>query len=86
MANKVESFSPGDVCSYLRHQLPSIDKAIFDKILEHKIDGEVFVSLNDEYLREIAPLLGDRIKIKRVVNSTLLSCSTVSRYFTSIEF
>ena len=78
MAKKIESFSPEDVCDYLKRQLPSMDKNIFEKILEHKIDGEVFLSLNDEYLREIAPLLGDRLKLKRAVNSALISCSTVS--------
>lgn len=38
---------------------------------EHKIDGEVFVALNDEYLREIARLLGDRLKIKRALATAL---------------
>ena len=79
MANVFESRSPESVCNYLKNEIPAIDRGILDRIVEHKIDGEVFLSLNDEYLREVAPLLGDRLKIRRVLNSLLLRCSTVSQ-------
>ena len=47
----------------------SLSRNVLDLILEHKIDGEVFLELNDDYLREICPLVGDRLKIKKVIAS-----------------
>ena len=83
MARNFEELSPADVCSYLRENIPSISDEIFQAILDHKIDGEVFLSLDDEYLREIAPLLGDRLKIKRLISRTSAGLSNVRifRYF-----
>lgn len=63
----LETFSPEEVRDYLSDELPLIEPSVLDKIIEHKIDGETFLLLNDEYLREIAPLLGDRLKIKKVI-------------------
>jgi len=60
----LEKFSPEEVRDYVSDELPFIESSVLDKIVEHKIDGETFLLLNDEYLREIAPLLGDRLKIK----------------------
>ena len=78
MAGKFEGLSPRALCLRLKQDIPSISESILDKILEHKIDGEVFLSLNDENLREIAPLLGDRLKIKRVISETVVKLNTVS--------
>jgi len=73
-----EKLSPDEVCVYLKQEIPTIAEDILEKVVEHKIDGEVFLSLNDEYLREIAPLLGDRLKLKRVLNAVLTLSATVS--------
>ena len=78
MAMKFEAFPPEGVCYYMKSQLPSIDEAVLAKMTEHKVDREVLLSLTDEYLREIAPFLGDRLKLKRIVNSLLVTTSTVS--------
>ena len=45
-----DSLSPEEVCNFLKKQVPSISCSTLEKIKEHKIDGEVFVVLNDEYL------------------------------------
>jgi len=63
----LEKFSPEEVRDYVSDELPFIESSVLDKIVEHKIDGETFLLLNDEYLREIAPLLGDRLKIKKII-------------------
>ena len=63
---------------FSRKRDPIISEDILKKIVEYKIDGEAFLSLNDEYLREIAPLLGDQLKIKRVLTATFAKVSTVS--------
>lgn len=73
MAKQFDSFSSIEVCDYLRRHVPSLEDSVFEKMTQHKIDGEVFLPLNEEYLREIAPLLGDRLKIKRILNSLLVS-------------
>ncbi|CAI8031486.1 hypothetical protein GBAR_LOCUS17865, partial [Geodia barretti] len=62
----------------------SLSESILDNIFEHKIDGEVFLSLNDENLREIAPLLGDRLKIKRLISETLVKLDTMLNEFCSL--
>ena len=77
MAKQFDSFSSVEVCDYLRRHAPSLDNSVFEKMMEHKIDGEVFLCLNEEYLREIAPLRGDCLKIKLILNSLLASCSSV---------
>ena len=58
-------YSPADVLKILKEQIPTISEDILDKIVAHKVDGEVFLNIDDEYLREIAPLVGDRFKVKK---------------------
>ena len=57
------------MCDYLREE--DVDEAILTNIKKHKIDGLLFVQLNDEYLREIAPLLGDRLRLKNITTRVL---------------
>lgn len=66
-----ETFSPCQVCTYLKQEIPTLSQDVLSKLEEHKIDGELFLGLNDEYLKELAPLLGDRLKLKRVINAAL---------------
>ena len=42
------------------------------------IDGEAFQELTEEYLHEVAPCLGDRIKLKKVIFGVQLNSSAVS--------
>ena len=42
--------------------------------MEHKIDGEVLLQLNDEHLKEIAPLLGDRLKVESYKQPRVSTC------------
>ena len=78
MADSFERFSPNDVCDFVKDQVPNISQDVLDNILQHKIDGEVFLALNDEYLRKIAPLLRDRLKMKRVVSTGFALSTDVS--------
>ena len=80
-ATVMEEFStrsPEEVYEYLRCTLPTLSQSILETILEHKIDGETFLQLEDEDLKEIAPLLGDRIKLKRCIQTQKTSRPTVS--------
>ena len=71
--------SPEEVCAYLKEQIPFISEGILERLVEHKIDGEVFLQLNDECLREMALLLGDRLKLKKIINKALAE-SLVSHF------
>ena len=73
------SLSTEEVCAYLKEQISFISEGILERFVEHKIDGEVFLQLNDEYLREIAPLVGDRLKLKKIINKALAE-SLVSHF------
>ena len=65
----MEGNSVEQLCDYLREE--DVDEAILINIKKHKIDGSLFVQLNDEYLREIAPLLGDRLRLKNIITRVL---------------
>ena len=62
-----ENYSPDQICKFLKEQIPNISDGVLDKIVLHKVDGEVFLAMDDEYLREIAPLVGDRFKVKKAM-------------------
>ena len=73
-----ERFSPEKVRKYVQEKIPQIELNVLDKIIDHKIDGETFLELNEEYLREIAPLLGDRLKVEKLIGQLQAEESVVS--------
>lgn len=64
-----ERLSSSELCDQLKKQIPSLSETILHQIEENKIDGEVFFSLDDESLRELAPLIGDRLKLRKLITS-----------------
>lgn len=76
----IESLSTEDLCFYLKQEIPSLSEDVFKLLNEHKIDGGLFLELDDEYLKEVAPLLGDRLKLKRVMK-TAIANDVSSHYF-----
>lgn len=72
-ASEFEAYSPAQVCSYLKKKIPTLSEDVLVKLQEHKVDGTVFLELNSEYLREVTPLLGDRLKLKTVLNTLAFS-------------
>ena len=77
---RFEEFSPDEVCDYVNNKLPLLEPDVLDRIVEHKIDGETFLVLNDEYLHEISLLLGDRLKIKKVIMKLLETDASLVSY------
>lgn len=67
MAQLSANFSPEEVVAFLKENLPGISVDVFTTIVTQKIDGEILLELSDSDMREIAPLLGDRLKIKRII-------------------
>ena len=74
----LSSFTPQEVSNFLKTENHAISEEVLTAIVSHKIDGEVFLQLNEEYLREIAPFLGDRIKLKRIISDIQRSLSLAS--------
>lgn len=73
-----ELFSPSDVCDFLKEKVPGVSESVLERVIDHKIDGDVFLQLNDDYVKELAPLLGDRLKVRKALTSLLAGRSTVS--------
>lgn len=67
-----------DVCSYLREHILSLDEDIIESFLNNRIDGVAFAELNDDYLKELCPILGDRMKLRNLVQSCVEPTSTPS--------
>ena len=55
----IQSKDVEDLCQFLELELPSLDEDLIESMRRHKIDGVTLLKLNEEYLRELAPLLGD---------------------------
>lgn len=41
----LEKLSPDEVCVYLKQEIPTIAEDILEKVVKHKIDGEVLLLL-----------------------------------------
>jgi Mg/Co/Ni transporter MgtE len=86
MAKKFGEYDPEEVVLFLKAQVSTLSEEVLKVIIDHKIDGEVFLEMNDEHLREVVPLLGDRLKIKRVIETaksstkSSVSCVAISMY------
>lgn len=86
-AKSIEQYSSDEVCALVSESLPKLDGEAFDNIIRHKIDGEIFLALNDEYLRELVPLLGDRLKIRKLINQLINEQpSTVSPFELLVKY
>ena len=79
-----ELFSPSMVCEFLKEKVPGLSEDVLERVMDHKIDGEVLLELNDANLTEIAPLLGERPKVRKAITTVLAERLTVSfsKYFT----
>ena len=58
----IQKMNVDQLCDYLAKHLVDVTDVLED-IRIHKIDGAAFFHLNEENLREVAPILGDRIKL-----------------------
>lgn len=56
-----------DVVEYLKTELLDLDEDVLENFWKNKIDGSVFIELNNEYLKDLCPILGSFIKIRKLV-------------------
>lgn len=68
MAKFVE-YTPEEVTSFVKDEVPTLSEEVLEVFIAEKIDGEVFLEITDELLRDLAPRLGDRVKLKRAIKA-----------------
>lgn len=50
----------------------------------NRISGEVFLNLSEDDLKELLPVIGDRVYVRRLLQNALETTSTVSIFIDSI--
>ena len=76
--NNIVQLSVEELGNFLNERIPDIDYNTLENFKRHKIDGPTFTLLDDEYLKELCPLLGDRIKVKNLFNIERKRSSTIT--------
>ena len=65
MATKSATFySVEELCEFLRDNHVSSD--VSDRVKSNQINGELFLELSSDELKEIAPVLGDRVALRKL--------------------
>ena len=59
--------SVNDLCEFLEIEFPDLEDHVLENVKKHKIDGQTFLQLDEEYLKDVTPLLGDRVRLKKVI-------------------
>lgn len=71
MAKKtIVSLSVDELCSYLLVKLPDLESETIEAFRFHKVNGETFLQLTDDDIRELTARLGERKAIKRLIDSS----------------
>lgn len=60
-------YTTEQVVRFIGSEIPTLSLEIREIIKDQKIDGEVLLEMSDNDLLEIAPLLGDRLKLKKAM-------------------
>lgn len=63
----MESWSPNEVVLFLAGEVPDIDENVLKSFADNKVSGDLLLDLDDDSLRELIPVLGDRIRVKKVI-------------------
>lgn len=62
----IDRLSPEDFLQFLSSKNFSDD--VVDKFMANGVDGETFLQMSDELLKEVAPRIVDRVKLKKLQN------------------
>ena len=41
---------------------------VVSKIVGNRIDGQLFISLSEDEVKELAPVIGDRIRLRKILD------------------
>lgn len=61
----VSRYSTEELCDYLPGEVHQ--DAVLDTLREHDISGRIFVSLTEDDLKDLFPVLGERLSITTVL-------------------
>ena len=65
----IENKDVDELCDFIKDSIPDIKCDVLENFKRHKVNGEIFAQLDEEYLRELAPLLGDRVRLKKIISA-----------------
>ena len=60
----VENKDVDELCDFIKDSILDIECDVLENFKRHNVNGEIFAQLDEEYLRELPPLLGDRVRLK----------------------
>ncbi len=64
----VESFSSVELASFLEDN--GVSEEVVEAFLENDIEGNQFLSLSELEVKELAPKIGHRVKLRQIIVST----------------
>ena len=79
-ASESENWSTDDLCNYATSQVEDSESIII-VLRNQRITGRMFTSLSDEDLRELFPVMGDRLEMSLLVKKLVVSESHEVTYF-----
>lgn len=75
----MRDLSVDDLAEFLLSKQLSVD--IVYSFKEHGIDGQTFLMLTEDHLKEIAPRIADRVNLKTIVSGEQVSVAVHSGYY-----
>lgn len=66
MASSIQSFSKDELTKYLEDK--GLEREVIDTIKKNRITGATFMELTPEHLKELLPVIGDRIALSKIIN------------------
>ena len=59
-----------------------LHKDVASKIVDNRIDGQLFISLSEDEIKELAPAIGDRICLRKILDDERMVIEIMVIYFT----
>ena len=66
MAASIVCYSAEELSEFLLFR--ELDADIVDTLSKNKIGGEEFMALTDDLLREMFPVVGERVKVRKLID------------------
>ena len=63
----LKKYTVGELCDFL--EIRGCAEDVVHAVRRNGVNGDVFLELTEEHLKELAPLLGDRIALKKIHSS-----------------
>lgn len=67
MANSLEEFDVEDLAGFLLSK--GVPSDIIESFKEHGINGQTFVQMSEEHIKELAPRIVDRVNLKKIASN-----------------